>query len=48
MGEIILRNAVVRKPDSLYYIDGEGNICCSPMQHKGKGKKKKDKKKATR
>ena len=27
MGKIIVENAVVRKPDCIYYIDGEGNLC---------------------
>lgn len=47
MGEIILKNAVVRKPNHLYYIDGQGNICVSEMKHgrkKGTGKVKKAKK----
>ena len=44
MGKIILKNAVVRKPGFLYYIDGQGNICEAKMSH-GKKKKQKPKKK---
>jgi hypothetical protein len=40
MGEIIVKNAVERKPGYLYYIDGEGNLCEAEMSHKGKKKKK--------
>ena len=39
MGEIILRNAVERKPGYLYYIDGEGNIMEAKMKRGGKKKK---------
>lgn len=38
MGEIVVRNAVVREEGYLYYVDGEGNIC----RAKRKGYKKKD------
>lgn len=38
MGEIIIPNAVQRKPGYMYYIDGEGNICEAKMS---KGRKKK-------
>jgi len=38
-GKIILKNAVVRKPGFLYYIDGEGNICEAAMKKGGKQKK---------
>jgi hypothetical protein len=41
MGTIILKNAVVRKPGYLYYVDGEGNICEAKMAN---GRKKKAKK----
>lgn len=37
MGEIIIKDAVQRKPDCLYYIDREGNICETKMS---KGKKR--------
>lgn len=43
MGEIIVENAVKRKPGYLYYIDGEGNLCESKMQHEGRKKKEKKK-----
>ena len=41
MGTIIIKNAVKREPGYLYYIDGEGSICRSLMQHKGNTKNKK-------
>jgi hypothetical protein len=46
MGEIIVKNAVVRKIGYLYYVDGQGNVCEAKMTH---GRKKKDvrKKKAS-
>ena len=48
MGQIILKNAIVRKPGFLYYIDGKGNICEAKMSkgghNKGKSKKKAKKK----
>jgi len=46
MGKVIIKNAVVRKPGFLYYVDGEGNICEAQMARKGKKKvaKKKSKK----
>ena len=36
VGNIIVENAVQRKPGFLYYIDGEGNLCEAKM---GRGKK---------
>lgn len=39
MGEIIVPFAVVRKPNYIYYIDREGNLCEAEMTH---GRKKKD------
>ena len=39
MGQIIVKNAVERKPGFLYYIDGEGNLCESKMSRSGKKKK---------
>ncbi len=44
MGKIIVRNAVVRKPCYLYYIDGEGNLCEAEMARGRKKSKKKVKK----
>lgn len=45
MGEIIIKDAVKRKPGYMYYIDGEGSICEAKMSHgrkkKTKGKEKK-------
>lgn len=48
MGTIIVKNAVVREPGYMYYIDGQGNLCSSKMQHGGrkKGAKAKGKKTA--
>jgi hypothetical protein len=42
MGTIIVKNAIVRKPGYLYYVDGQGNVCQSVMSRGGrkKGKKK--------
>jgi hypothetical protein len=42
MGTIIVKNAVVRKPGYLYYVDGKGNVCEAVMA-RGKGKKSKKK-----
>jgi hypothetical protein len=38
MGEIIVPNAVERKPGYLYYIDGEGNLMEVKMARHGKSK----------
>ena len=40
MGTIIVKNAVVRKPGFLYYIDGDGSLCEAKMAKKGKAKAK--------
>ena len=45
MGQIIVKAAVVRKPGFLYYIDGQGNLCCAKMKVGGKKKAKKATKK---
>lgn len=42
MGEIIIKNAVVRKPGYLYYIDGNGSICEAKMGNKKKVEDKKE------
>lgn len=39
MGEIIIPNAVKRKPGFLYYIDGDGNICEAELSRNGGAKK---------
>lgn len=39
MSEIIIPNAVQRKPGYLYYVDGQGNICEAKMV-RGRKKKK--------
>jgi len=38
MGTIIVKNACKREPGYLYYIDGEGNLCCAKMSRKKKKK----------
>lgn len=42
MGEIILANAVERKPDCLYYIDKEGSICETRLSRTGRKRKIKE------
>jgi hypothetical protein len=42
MGNIVLKDAVKRKPGYLYYVDGEGSVCESKM---GWNKDKKQKQK---
>lgn len=39
MGEIIIPNAVQRKPGFLYYVDGQGNVCEAKMVRGGRKKK---------
>lgn len=51
MGTIIIEHAIERKPNMLYYIDKEGNICETQGIKKGekrlpKEKKQKEKKEA--
>ena len=46
MGKIILKNAVVRKPGYLYYVDGDGSVCEAKMVHGRKAKAKTTKAKA--
>ena len=41
MGEILIKNAVQRKPGFLYYIDGKGNVCEAKMARSGRKSKKK-------
>lgn len=36
MGEIIIPDAIKRKPGYLYYVDGEGNVCEAKMNRKGR------------
>jgi len=43
-GKIIVKNACVREPGFLYYIDGQGNICRTEMARGNKKKKKTEKK----
>ena len=33
MGEIIVKDAVIRKKGFLYYIDREGNLCEAEMKN---------------
>ncbi len=42
MGEIILKNAIVREKGYLYYIDSNGSVCKALMKRGGKKKIKKD------
>ena len=42
MADILIKNAVVREPGFLYYVDGKGNVCRAVM---ARGRKKKDGKK---
>lgn len=39
-GKIVVKNAVERKSGHLYYVDGKGNICASPMKKKSNTTKK--------
>ena len=41
MGEIVVKNAVERKPGHLYYIDGEGNLCEAELKRRKKKEEKK-------
>ena len=45
MGEIVLKNAIVREAGYLYYVDKPGNVCRAKM---GKNKKKDDKEKPSK
>jgi hypothetical protein len=45
MGKIIVKNAVVREPGFLYYIDSRGNLCSAKMAVGGKKKSKSKKSK---
>lgn len=47
MGTIIVKNAIVRKPGYLYYINGNGDVCESKMARGGR-KKGSSKKKAAK
>jgi len=47
-GTIIVKNAVVRKPGYLYYIDGSGSVCESKMSRGGRKKGSSKKKKVTK
>lgn len=40
MGSVLVKNAIVRKPGYLYYVDGKGNVCEAKMA-RGRKKKKK-------
>ena len=48
MGQILVKNAVERKPGYLYYVDGKGNVCSAKMARGGKKKKKSSAKKTTK
>ena len=40
MGEIVVKNAVVREVGYLYYVDANGNVCRAKMNSNGRKKKK--------
>ena len=40
MGTIILKDAVKREPGFIYYVDGDGSVCCAKMARGGRKKKK--------
>jgi hypothetical protein len=48
MGTIIVKNAVVRKPGCMYYINKNGDLCEAAMVHGRKGAKKTAKKTAVK
>jgi hypothetical protein len=48
MGVIIVKNAVVRKPNCMYYINKNGDLCEAEMAHGRKGSKKAVKKPAVK
>jgi hypothetical protein len=39
MGKIVVKNAIKRESGFLYYIDGSGNACSTPMKRKKAVKK---------
>jgi len=41
MGEILIKDAVVREVGYLYYVDGKGNVCRAKMSRGGRKRKKK-------
>ena len=41
MGEIIIKDAVVREKGYLYYVDGQGNVCQALLNRGGSPRKKK-------
>ena len=48
MGNILIKNAVIRKPGYLYYVDGKGNVCEAKMSRTGRKKGTSKKKKAAK
>jgi hypothetical protein len=48
MGRILIRNAIIRRPGYLYYIDGQGNLCEAELKKGGeKNRRWKKKRKVT-
>lgn len=39
MGEVLIKDAVVREKGYLYYVDGKGNVCRAKMARSGRKKK---------
>jgi len=39
MGEILIKNVVIREQGYLYYVDGKGNVCRAKMARGNKKKK---------
>lgn len=39
MGEVLIKDAVVREKGYLYYVDGKGNVCRAKMARAGRKKK---------
>lgn len=48
MGTILVKNAVVRKPGYLYYIDKNGSVCEAKMSRTGRKKGTAKRKKAVK
>ncbi len=42
MGEILVKNVIVREAGYLYYIDKEGNVCRAKMRGKKKAEAPKE------
>ena len=42
MGEIVIKNAVVREKGYLYYLDSQGNVCRAKLNRGGRPELKKE------